>query len=75
MKVMNINSRTGLLAVASSVSEDDEVIVMTAKGRMIRVAVREIRVLGRTAAGSIVVRLDDGDSVVGPQRGSDRQGG
>ncbi|NCC96425.1 MAG: DNA gyrase subunit A, partial [Synergistales bacterium] len=65
MKVMNINSRTGLLAVASSVSEDDEVIVMTAKGRMVRVAVREIRVLGRTAAGSIVVRLDDGDSVVG----------
>lgn len=65
MKVMNINSRTGLMAVASSVSEEDEVIVMTAKGRMVRVAVREIRILGRTAAGSIVVRLDDGDSVVG----------
>lgn len=65
MKVMNINARTGLLAAASSVCEDDEVIVMTAKGRMIRVAVREIRILGRTAAGSIIVRLDDGDSVVG----------
>ncbi len=65
MKVMNINSRTGLLAAATSVTEDDEVIVMTAKGRMVRVAVREIRILGRTAAGSIVVRLDEGDSVVG----------
>nr|WP_321500422.1 DNA gyrase subunit A [uncultured Dethiosulfovibrio sp.] len=65
MKVMNINARTGLLAAVSSVSDDDEVIVMTAKGRMVRVAVKEIRVLGRTAAGSIVVRLDDGDSVVG----------
>ncbi|MEA3283843.1 MAG: DNA gyrase subunit A [Synergistota bacterium] len=64
MKVMTINSRTGLLAAATSVSEDDEIIVMTAKGRMIRVAAKEIRVLGRTAAGSIVVRLDGGDSVV-----------
>lgn len=61
---MTINSRTGLLAAATSVSEDDEIIVMTAKGRMIRVAAKEIRVLGRTAAGSIVVRLDGGDSVV-----------
>lgn len=65
MKVMNINSRTGLLAAASSVSDDDEVIVMTAKGRMVRVAVKEIRILSRTAAGSIIVRLDEGDSVVG----------
>ncbi|MCF4151634.1 DNA gyrase subunit A [Dethiosulfovibrio sp. F2B] len=64
MKVMTTNSRTGLLAAATSVSEDDEIIVMTAKGRMIRVAAKEIRVLGRTAAGSIVVRLDGGDSVV-----------
>ncbi|PIE55024.1 MAG: DNA gyrase subunit A [Dethiosulfovibrio peptidovorans] len=64
MRVMTINSRTGLLASATSVTEDDEVVIMTARGRMVRVAAREIRILSRTAAGAIVVRLDPGDSVV-----------
>lgn len=64
MRVMTINARTGLLAAATSVTEDDEIVVMTARGRMVRVAAREIRILSRTAAGAIVVRLDPGDSVV-----------
>jgi DNA gyrase subunit A len=38
-------------------------MVITSRGRMIRVAVAEIPKLSRTAMGTITVRLDEGDSV------------
>jgi len=65
VKAMNLGAKTGRLVSSLGASESDEMIVITAKGRLIRVAASQIAVLSRTAMGSILVRLDNGDSVVG----------
>lgn len=63
VKAMNLGRKTGLLVGSWSVAEEDEIMVITARGRMIRVAVSEIPQLSRTAMGTITVRLDEGDLV------------
>ncbi|MDD3915930.1 MAG: DNA gyrase subunit A [Synergistaceae bacterium] len=63
VKAMNLGRKTGMLVGSWSVAEEDEIMAITARGRIIRVAVSEIPVLSRTAMGSITVRLDEGDSV------------
>ena len=63
VKAMNLGRKTGPLVGSWAVAEDDEIMVITSRGRMIRVAVAEIPRLSRTAMGTITVRLDDGDSV------------
>ncbi|ADE56397.1 MULTISPECIES: DNA gyrase subunit A [Aminobacterium] len=61
--VMNLSDRTGLIVGCWSVAEGDEIVAITSRGRMIRLAVSESPVLGRTAMGSIMMRLDEGDTV------------
>ena len=63
VKAMRLSNRTGLLVGAWSVTEDDEVMIVTSKGRVVRIAVEDVPVLSRTAMGNILVRLDRGDSV------------
>jgi DNA gyrase subunit A len=63
VKAMNLGRKTGLLVGSWAVAEEDEIMAITARGRIIRVAVAEIPVLSRTAMGSITVRLDEGDLV------------
>ncbi|MBQ7577504.1 MAG: DNA gyrase subunit A [Synergistaceae bacterium] len=63
IKIMNLNSKTGNIAASLAVKDDDELLLMTARGMMIRVNINEIRELGRSATGTIIVRLNEGDSV------------
>lgn len=63
VRAMKLGDRTGLIVGTWGVSDSDELIIISGKGRMVRMAVCDIPVLGRTATGSIVVRLDEGDSV------------
>ncbi|MDK2959063.1 MAG: gyrase subunit [Synergistaceae bacterium] len=63
VKAMNLGRKTGPLVGSWAVAEEDEIMVITSRGRMIRVAVAEIPKLSRTAMGTITVRLDEGDSV------------
>ena len=52
----NITDKTGLLASIASVSEDDDIMLMTSEGTMIRMAVNEIPKYRRSAGGVIVMR-------------------
>jgi len=65
VKAMNLSDRTGKLVCSYGVSDEDQIILISAKGRLIRLAADKIPMLSRTARGSILVRLDDGDYVVG----------
>ena len=47
------------------VDQKDEIMVITAKGKIIRVKVSGIRVMGRNTQGVRVIHLGEGDSVVG----------
>lgn len=63
VRAMKLGERTGLIVGTWGVNDSDELIIISSKGRMVRMAVSDIPLLGRTATGSIVVRLDEGDSV------------
>lgn len=60
---MKLGARTGELVGAWGVADGDELIVISGKGRIVRIEAREVSVLSRTATGYTVVRLDDGDTV------------
>ena len=55
----NITEKTGLLASIASVSENDDIMLMTSEGTMIRMSADEIPVYRRSAGGVIVMRTSD----------------
>lgn len=63
VRAMNLGPKTGRLIGCWAVRDQDEIIAITTRGRMIRVAVQEMPLLSRTAMGNITVRLDEGDLV------------
>jgi DNA gyrase subunit A len=64
--VINIDAtdRNGEVVGMKLVSETDEVMMITAKGILIRTKCSEIRETGRSAAGVRLIKLDDGDQLV-----------
>ncbi len=60
---LNISDKTGEIISSLSVNGKDSVIVTTTKGMVIRVSMRDLRVMGRATQGVHVVRLKDGDRV------------
>jgi len=67
MGVRNIvvDVRGGGVVGSMAVSDDDEIIVMSASGIVIRTKVSEISVQKRGTRGVRVMKLDDGDRVIG----------
>ena len=59
-----ITEKTGLLCGIAAVSSDDDVMMITNEGTMIRTPVSDIRVCGRPSQGVIVMRLSDDAHVV-----------
>jgi len=60
----NLTEKTGLLAGIIAVDENDDVMMITDSGIIIRVPASDISTYSRTAAGVIVMRLEDGQSIV-----------
>ena len=58
------NKRNGNVIAAIVVSEEDELMVVTSGGQMIRTRVREISIIGRNTQGVRVIKLDKGHTVV-----------
>ena len=59
MKCHNLNEKTGLLNGIALVNEDDDVMLITNTGIIIRTHVDEISVIGRVAAGVRVMRTGE----------------
>lgn len=57
--------RSGMVVASRSVSDTDEIIVMTASGIVIRTCVNEVTIQKRSTRGVRVIRLDEGDRVTG----------
>ena len=64
--VINIdaNDRNGDVVGMKLVGDDDELMLITEKGILIRTRVSEIRETGRNAAGVRLIKLDEGDRLV-----------
>ncbi len=60
---MNCTEKTGLVVGAEVVEEDDKLLLMTVKGKGIRMRIKEIRATGRVAQGVRLVNMTGNDSV------------
>ena len=61
----NVNDKTGRLAGICAVSEDDDLMLITDQGTIIRTPVAGINTYSRSASGVIVMRLDENQKLVG----------
>ena len=64
IKVMNITERTGKLAGLTAINGDEDIMVITDTGVVIRTSVDNISQTGRAAQGVKIMRLDDDAQIV-----------
>jgi len=68
IKLIQLTNKNGVVAAIRYVREDDEILVVTEGGMLIRTNVSEISRFGRAAQGVRVIRLDESDRVVSVAR-------
>ena len=68
MKNYNLTEKTGLVAGIRVVGEDDDVMLIENGGVIIRMAASDISIYSRATQGVRVMRLEEGNSVIGVER-------
>jgi DNA gyrase subunit A len=58
------SERNGKVVAGYTVKEDDSLLMITANGKMIRMAISDFRVIGRSTTGVRLVNLSEGDKLV-----------
>ncbi|MDX2094162.1 MAG: DNA gyrase subunit A [Kofleriaceae bacterium] len=61
-------ARNGLVAAVRIVSDDDHLILISDRGKLIRLRVRDISVQGRATQGVRIMRVDEGEHVAAIER-------
>ncbi len=61
---VKITERNGEVVGFSQVAEEDEILMITDRGRLIRTPVVQVREVGRVTQGVKLMGLDDGEHVV-----------
>lgn len=61
IKAGSFNEKTGLLVNMKMVTENDDVMIITENGTVIRTHVKDISKIGRDTRGVIIMRLEDGE--------------
>ena len=64
IKNIKLASERGEVVATKKVSKDDEVIIITQKGKSIRLWAKNIRQTNRVAAGCRIIKLDEDDRVI-----------
>jgi DNA gyrase subunit A len=65
---LKVTEKTGPVVQVMQVADHDQVMVITAFGKIIRTHVRALSLLGRPTQGVRLIHLDEGDSVVAVAR-------
>jgi DNA gyrase subunit A len=61
-------ARNGLVAATRIVANEDHVILISDRGKLIRIRVSDVSVQGRATQGVRIMRLDDGESIAAIER-------
>jgi DNA gyrase subunit A len=64
LKNLEVTDKNGLVVGIAQVHENEELLVITQQGKILRTPASEIRTIGRATQGVRVMDLDDEDSVV-----------
>jgi len=68
VKAIADSERNGNIVGAKLVNDDDEIMLITTGGVLIRTRVAEIRGMGRATQGVTLISLDDGEKLAGLEK-------
>ena len=60
---MNVTEKTGKVVGVRQVGSDDQVVLITDHGKIIRLPVKGVRITGRNAQGVHLVKVEEGEKV------------
>lgn len=63
VKTLNITDKTGDLIAIKSVVDEDDLMIINKSGITIRMAVKDLRVMGRATQGVRLIKLEDDDAI------------
>ena len=63
VRTMNITDKTGKLVALKNVTEDNDLLIITQSGLIIRMAVADIKQAGRNTQGVKLINIRDNDSI------------
>lgn len=64
MRDIRTSKRNGKVISIARVNDDDEVIMMTAKGKIQRIRAVDINIIGRNTQGVRIMNVDEGDNLI-----------
>ena len=74
MIAIQTTARNGKVVAATLVKEDDEIMLITDGGVLIRTRVKEIREMGRATQGVTLINLDEGQKLIGVESVQEPEG-
>ncbi len=63
VKTINITEKTGELIAIKNVTDDDDLMIINKSGIVLRMAIKDIRVMGRNTQGVRLINLKNDDSI------------
>ncbi len=63
VRTMMVTAKTGLVVAIKAVTEDDDLMITNRSGVIIRMPVKDLRVMGRATQGVRLIRLDEDDKI------------
>jgi DNA gyrase subunit A len=63
VKTLNVTEKTGKLIAIKGVTDSDDLMIINKSGIIIRMAVSELRVMGRATQGVRLIKINEGDSI------------
>ena len=70
---MKTTEKTGRVISVHMVSDEDQLVMVTSGGKVIRVRANEIRVIGRNTQGVRLIGLEDGERLTSVARVAERE--
>ncbi|WP_304234872.1 DNA gyrase subunit A [Jiulongibacter sediminis] len=68
VKALNITDKTGKLVAIKEVTDEDDLMIITIKGILIRMSVSDLRVMGRATQGVRLIKLNNNDGIASVTR-------
>ncbi|MFA8451139.1 MAG: DNA gyrase subunit A [Bacteroidales bacterium] len=63
VKTLQVTDKTGNLIAIKNVTDEDDLIIVNKSGILIRLAVEDLRVIGRNTQGVKLIKLQEGDAI------------
>ena len=63
VKTISVTEKTGSLVTLKNVNDDDDLMIINKSGIAIRMAVSDLRIMGRATQGVKLINLKDGDAI------------